>query len=244
MTSTALPPALADPDQESDAGVDGGVAAYRQLRDAIVSGAFHPNQRLVEADLARMLGAGRTTIRAALVRLDQEGLVVREPNRGARVRLVTEKEALEIEQVRSSLEQLVVRHAAERAGESDLADLRAILAEMSRLVEAGDPLGYSELNGRFHQRIWRIADHEVASRLLFNLKSQSIRFQYRTILEPGRPRHSLEEHRKIVEALAAGDPDRAEAVMREHLNHVVETLKAAITRNHQGPALEGSTYRI
>jgi len=209
---------------------DGALAVYRELREAIVGGRFQPNERLVEADLARTLGAGRTTIRAALVRLDQEGLVQRTPNRGARVRLVSDREALEIEQVRSALEQLVVREAALRATARDLADLRAELRRMHALVAEGDPIGYSELNASFHQRIWAIADNRVAGALLTTLKSQSIRFQYRTILQPGRPQRSLREHETIVEALAAGDADASESMMRQHLAHVVETLRAAIQR--------------
>jgi DNA-binding GntR family transcriptional regulator len=209
----------------------GGVSVYRRLRDAIVDGRFQPNERLVEADLARTFGAGRTAIRAALVRLDQEGLVERRPNRGARVRLVSDREALEIEEVRVALEQMLARHAATRIAPGDLADLRRILKEMTARVEAGDPLGYSELNAQFHEMIWAIAGQGVAATLVANLKSQSIRFQYRTILQPGRPDRSLREHGLIVEALASGDPDASEAAMREHLSRVVETLKEAIARH-------------
>jgi Transcriptional regulators len=211
----------------------GGVSVYRKLRDAIVDSRFQPNERLVEADLARMFGAGRTAIRAALVRLDQEGLVERQPNRGARVRLVSDREALEIEEVRVALEQMLARHAATRITRGNVADLRRILDDMTARVEAGDPLGYSELNARFHEMIWAIADQGVAATLVANLKSQSIRFQYRTILQPGRPDRSLREHRLIVEALASGDPDASETAMREHLSRVVETLKSAIAR-HRG----------
>ena len=211
----------------------GGVSVYRKLRDAIVDSRFQPNERLVEADLERMFGAGRTAIRAALVRLDQEGLVERQPNRGARVRLVSDREALEIEEVRVALEQMLARHAATRITRGNVADLRRILDDMTARVEAGDPLGYSELNARFHEMIWAIADQGVAATLVANLKSQSIRFQYRTILQPGRPDRSLREHRLIVEALASGDPDASETAMREHLSRVVETLKSAIAR-HRG----------
>ena len=211
----------------------GGVSVYRKLRDAIVDSRFQPNERLVEADLARMFGAGRTAIRAALVRLDQEGLVERQPNRGARVRLVSDREALEIEEVRVALEQMLARHAATRITRGNVADLRRILNDMTARVEAGDPLGYSELNARFHEMIWAIADQGVAATLVANLKSQSIRFQYRTILQPGRPDRSLREHRLIVEALASGDLDASETAMREHLSRVVETLKSAIAR-HRG----------
>jgi DNA-binding GntR family transcriptional regulator len=212
----------------------GGVSVYRKLREAIVDGRFQPNERLVEADLASRFGAGRTAIRAALVRLDQEGLVERQPNRGARVRLVSDREALQIEEVRVALEQMLARHAATRITRSGVMDLRRILKEMTARVEAGDPLGYSELNARFHEMIWATADQGVAATLVANLKSQSIRFQYRTILQPGRPDRSLREHVVIVEALASGDPDASEAAMREHLRHVVETLKQAIARHRSG----------
>jgi DNA-binding GntR family transcriptional regulator len=220
---------------------DRSVEVYRELRECIVSGRFQPNERLVEADLAELLGAGRTTIRAALVRLDQEGLVQRSPNRGARVRLVSDREALEIEQVRAALEQLQVREAAAHASARDVAGLRADIGRMRARVAEGDPLGYSELNASFHQRIWTIAGNQVATSLLTTLKSQSIRFQYRTILQPGRLLRSLEEHEAIVEALAARDPDASEAAMRAHLRHVVETLRAAIERQAAQPALRRST---
>jgi DNA-binding GntR family transcriptional regulator len=213
------------------AAVETSVEVYRRLREAIVRGRFQPNERLVEADLARLLGAGRTTIRAALVRLDQEGMVTREPNRGARVRLVSDREALEIEEVRAALEQLIARHAASNVTGDDLRDLDLMLAQMRHRVEESDPLGYSELNGRFHQRIWAIADHRTASGLVATLKSQAIRFQYRTILQPGRTRRSLHEHEAIVGALAGRDPDASEAAMRDHLSHVVETLRWAIDRH-------------
>src|SRR5690349_24964470 len=83
--------------------------AYHELREAIVTGRFHPNERLVEAAVAEAIGAGRTAVRAALVRLDQEGLVVLERKRGARVRLIDGREALEIEEVRAALEGMLAR---------------------------------------------------------------------------------------------------------------------------------------
>ena len=218
---------------KAETGEANALSAYRELREAIVTGRYQPNERLVEADLARFLGSGRTTVRAALVRLDQEGLVELEANRGARVRLISDREALEIEEVRVSLEGLIARQAALKLSDRALADLRGMLVEMRVRVAAADPLGYSELNSRFHERIWQAADHVVGGRLLANLKSQRIRFQYGTILQPGRPERSLAEHERIVDALAARDPDASEAAMREHLGRVVETLKLSIAR-HQG----------
>ena len=133
--------------------------------------------------------------------------------------------------MRAALEQLIARHAAANVTRADLRDLNRMLTEMRRRVEESDPLGYSELNGQFHQRIWTIADHVTASSLVATLKSQAIRFQYRTILQPGRTQRSLREHEAIVAALAERDPEGCEAAMREHLSHVVETLRWAIARH-------------
>jgi DNA-binding GntR family transcriptional regulator len=205
-----------------------GRDVYHSLREAIVSGQFHPNERLIESSIATMLGAGRTAVRSALVRLDQEGLVTLEPNRGARVRLIPDREALEIEEVRATLECMLARRAASRASSETLRDLGQVLLEMRRHVAQNDPLGYSELNSRFHQLIWAAADNPTAARLVGSLKSQSIRFQYRTILRPARTERSLREHEAIFAALSAGDADGAETAMREHLAAVLDTLRWAI----------------
>jgi DNA-binding GntR family transcriptional regulator len=205
-----------------------GQTAYRRLREAIASGQFHPNERLVEASVATRLGVGRTAVRAALVRLDQEGLVTLEPNRGARVRLISDREALEIEEVRATLEAMLCRRAATRATPADLRELRQVVVEMRQRVDRKDAIGYSDLNARFHQRIWAAADHETASRLVGSLKSQSIRLQYQTILRPGRTERSLREHEAIFSALKAHDPDAAEEAMLAHLAEVQETLRWAI----------------
>lgn len=220
---------------QAPASTESGVEAYRRLREAIVSGHFQPNERLVEAAVATELGTGRSAVRAALVRLDQEGLVTLEPNRGARVRLISDREALEIEEVRAALEGLLVGRAAVKATDADLLDLSKVLVEMQERVALGDSIGYSELNARFHQRIWATADHPTAGRLVGGLKSQSIRLQYQTILRPGRTERSMREHELIFSALAAHDPQAAEAAMREHLGEVLETLKWVIDGHRRAP---------
>lgn len=202
--------------------------AYHLLREAIVSGELHPNERLVEAAVAQRMGAGRSAVRAALVRLDQEGLVTLERNRGARVRHVSDREALEIEEVRAALEGMLARRAAARIAPDGLRELRELMQDMRERVEAGDALGYSELNARFHQMIWAAADHPTASRIVGGLKSQAIRFQFGTVLRPGRAERSLREHEEIFAALKAHDEDGAERAMRMHLGEVLDTLRWAI----------------
>jgi DNA-binding GntR family transcriptional regulator len=198
-----------------------------ELRDAIVSGRLQPKERLVEADLTEALGVGRSAVRTALARLQQEGLVEHERNRGAWVRLVDEREAVEILEARAVLEGLAARQAAHKASAREIAALRRILGRMRRLLDAGDLLGASDENAALHRRLLEIAGHDTATRLISTLKSQLVRFQYRTILLPGRSERSLAEHAAIVDAVADRDPDRAEVAMRTHLSHVADALRSA-----------------
>jgi DNA-binding GntR family transcriptional regulator len=200
---------------------------YEALRQAIVVGSLQPNERLVEANLAREFGLGRSAVRTALARLEQDGLVEREPHRGARVRLIDEREAVEILEARAVLEGVAARHAAQNATAADVKRLRQILKEMRRLLNNGDLLRASDENAVLHRTLLEIADHPTVMRLISMLKSQLVRFQYRTIMLPGRTERSFEEHSAIIDAVAAGDPDAAEKAMRRHLSHVAEALRGA-----------------
>jgi DNA-binding GntR family transcriptional regulator len=199
---------------------------YEELRAAIVSGELLPGERLLEENLSARLGLGRAAIRMALARLEHAGLGAGARHRGARVRRVSEAEAVEILEARAALEGLAARHAALAADADAAAELRAIIAEMRRLREAGDLLALSNLNAHLHARILELSGHETAKRLSRTLSSQIVRFQYRTVLLPGRPKHSFAEHSAIVEAIAANDPDAAEKAMRHHLLRVAEALRA------------------
>jgi DNA-binding GntR family transcriptional regulator len=199
-----------------------------RLRDAITRGQLMPNERLIEADLAQSFGVNRANIRMALAMLDQEGLVVREPNRGARVRAVSEAEAIEIADTRLAIEGMVARRAAERATAADRKALRAIEKDMRRAVEQADYAAFSQSNAALHREIQRIAGNETANRILQTLKTHLVRLQYRVIMLPGRPKSSLKEHSAIVDAICAGDADAAEAAMRRHLQNFKDLLKRAI----------------
>ncbi len=197
---------------------------YRRLREAIIRGRFQPNERLVEADLSETFGMPRAVVRTALVRLEQEGLIEHERYRGARVRLVTEQEAVEILEARAALEALAARRAAARASEAEHQELTAILDRMRSAFAETDLLLMSELNSQLHARIVEIAGSVTVSRLVSMLNSQIVRFQYRTILVPGRPESSLREHEAIVRAIAAHDQAGAAAAMTSHLSQVMEAV--------------------
>ena len=207
---------------------------YEDLRRAIISGQLLPGERLLEEDLSARLGLGRAAVRMALVRLEHDGLVERERHRGARVRRVSESEAVEILEARAALEGLAARHAALNAGDAAVDELRGIVAEMHELRERGDLLGVSNANARLHGLILEASRHETAKRLSQTLSSQLVRFQYRTVLLPGRPERSHAEHTEIMEAIAAHHPKAAEDAMRRHLSHVADALRS----HHDGDGRE------
>jgi DNA-binding GntR family transcriptional regulator len=167
----------------------------------------------------------RGAVRTALIRLEQDGLVVRERHRGARVRRVGDDEAVEILQARAVLEGLAVRQAAERIDAAGAARLRAGLARQRELLEHGDLLGASDANADLHATLLELSGHATAVRLIGTLNAQTVRYQYRTILIPGRPAASLAEHEAIVEAVSAGQAVAAEDAMRRHLLNVADAVK-------------------
>lgn len=198
--------------------------AYAALHAAIVAGELSPGERLIEEELAEQLGQSRGAVREAILRLGHEGLVTRERNRGARVRRFTVGEAVEILEARAALESLAAGYAALRRTRGEANELVSLVDEMEQLLAAGELLAMSERNAVMHRRILEISAHAVALDICARLHSQMVRFQFRTVLAPGRSARSLAEHRRIVTAIAAGDRPAAERAMREHLTSVGATL--------------------
>jgi DNA-binding GntR family transcriptional regulator len=196
------------------------------LRAAILAGEYAPRQRLVEIDLCERFGTSRFILRSALQDLAGQGLVEFQRNRGARVRDVSLAEAIEITEVRILLEGLLAARAAERVTKSDATMLRKIVRDMRTAVAKAELLAYSELNARLHGSIREIGAHETASRLLSQLRDQTVRHQFTLSLVPGRPAVSLPQHEAIVAAITARQPDDAEKAMRAHLASVIEAFRA------------------
>jgi DNA-binding GntR family transcriptional regulator len=198
---------------------------YADLHAAIVAGELSPGERLVEEELAERLGRSRGAIREAILRLGHDGLVIRERNRGARVRRFTLEEAVAILEARAALESLAAGYAALRRTPGEADELIAITLEMAELHAAGELLAMSERNAVMHRRILEISRHQVARDICSRLHSQVVRFQFRTVLAPGRSPRSLAEHGRIVDAIAAQDREEAEAAMRDHLSNVAAALQ-------------------
>jgi DNA-binding GntR family transcriptional regulator len=205
---------------------DSKPAVTEALRAAIVAGEFATRQRLVEIDLCDRFGTSRFVLRSALQDLSAQGLVEFQRNRGARVRDVSLAEAIEITEVRILLEGLVAARAAERVAKSEATMLRKIVKDMRGAVDKSELLRYSDLNALLHGSIRDIAAHETASRMLRQLRDQTVRHQFSLSLVPGRPTVSLPQHEAIVVAITARDPGAAEQAMHAHLQSAIEAFRA------------------
>lgn len=214
-------------------------AAYTILEAAIRSGELSPNQRLVEQELIERYGLSRAAIRVALVRLEQDGVVVRPRNRGARVRSVSAAEAVEILEVRAVLDGLAARHAARRVTDADIEELRRLGDEMATAHKDGDIVKMAAANGRIHHLIVEMSAQRTLQRLSASLNSHMVRFQFSTFSIAGRPDVSLAEHRAIIEAIADRDPEAAEQAMRTHSDNVARALQRRLKALRGRPGCGG-----
>ncbi|MEA9984249.1 GntR family transcriptional regulator [Subtercola sp. RTI3] len=199
---------------------------HQKLRGAILRGDFAPRQRLIEAELTEDFGASRFVIRTALIQLASDGLVELQPNRGARVREISAQEAIEITEIRKSVEGLVAGRAAQNITDEEIVELRLLGEQMSEAVAHGELMTYSDLNAIMHARVRELGHHATANRIIEQLNGQMVRHQFRLSLLPGRPSVSLPEHLAIIDAVCARDAARAEVVMADHVGSIIRTLRA------------------
>jgi DNA-binding GntR family transcriptional regulator len=198
---------------------------YQRLHKAIVNGDLSPGERLVEDDLAERLGETRGVIHTALIRLSHDGIVVRERHRGASVRRISVGEAIEVVEARRAIESIAAGYAALRRTDAHVSELRDLVRDMEELRASERLLDVSARNADLHGRILEISGHHVAIEVSRRLRSQVVRFQFRTVLAPGRSEESFAEHTRLVEAIAASNRAGAERAMHLHLTHVLEALE-------------------
>jgi DNA-binding GntR family transcriptional regulator len=189
-----------------------GKKIHRALRTMIINGELRPGQKLVQDDLAAYLGVSRTPLLAAFSKLEQEHLVVTIPRRGAYVKQYTDRELLDLCNIRMRLESLSAREAAQAAAGEDLARLESILEDFDRAVEKHDESLVKQSDYNFHMEVLRIGGNKFLHDMLFS-------YIIIVINMSGLMRHleiSRAEHHEILEAIRTGDPERAESVMFKH----------------------------
>jgi DNA-binding GntR family transcriptional regulator len=194
---------------------------YEELKGAIVDLRLAPGEPLREATLAERLGVSKTPIREALTRLEQEGLVETTSFKGAVVTRYSRQDLLEIYELRELLENAAVRAAAESMTEPDRARLDRIARESRRLQRGQeDRAGLAALISEFDVVLFDQVRNQRIQALIENLRAHLSRIGQLTAEIPGRIDASVNEHEKIVEAIAARDPVLAEQYMREHIRSV------------------------
>lgn len=207
---------------------------YEALRDAILRNALPPGTALSVPSLARQLNVSRTPVREAVQRLIYEGLARHETHRGAQVSAVDIEDLRQLYLVREMLEGLAARLAAERLDADALAGLRGILDEHEGvLAEGGDDAAHIELDMRFHRRIRDIAGNPHLTASLEPLAGRSHMALHSLWRAEEAPRLALEEHRRIVDAMAGGDPALAEEAARQHISRLRVRLSRSTPRGPQ-----------
>jgi DNA-binding GntR family transcriptional regulator len=208
--------------------IDEEIAA--KIRELILREEVLPNERLVASVYAERFSTNRNVVRRALALLEREGLVLIEEFKGAHVRRITGKEAIEITEVRSTLETLLVRYAAQRAGKNDKAALRKALLAAQDTLAHGSAIEVGAAARRVREQIWRISAHETGREILSTINSQLIRIWFHAILQPGRPAQIVEDIARVVAAIEANQPRAAVAAIHDYHANSMDALLLAMDK--------------
>lgn len=197
---------------------------FQLVRERIVSGTVPTDAPIRQDALANELGVSKIPLREALARLEQEGLLVSQPNRGFFVRPLTVEEAEELYALRLKIEPDVVAAAAKLAGPTDRNEARAALDALNRSIadHSGDS---GRLNRAFHLSLVKPAKQPLTMQIVERLHIMAERY-VRKHLEPiGRDTRANEEHESILAAWVAGDAPRVTKLVQEHIATTLEDLR-------------------
>src|SRR5690606_19243593 len=194
--------------------------AYTLILEAIENGIYRPGDRLVESELAERFGVSRTPVREALQRLETQSMLKRD-GRSLIVATLDHNQLAELYTVRAELEALAARLAARHATPEEVRGPAGMVEEDRAIL--GDPQALARANRRFHHQI-HLASHNRYLVQQLHLVHRSMALMARTSLAAqGRDVVTLDEHRAIVDAIAAHDSARAEEALRHHISMAFET---------------------
>ncbi|WP_076998858.1 GntR family transcriptional regulator [Variovorax sp. KK3] len=194
------------------------------LRQRIFNRELEPGSWIDELKLADEYGISRTPLREALKVLAAEGLVTMKVRRGAYVTEVSEKDLADVYHLLSLLESDAVGVVAERATAAQLSELESLHAELEAAAMPGqvDRAHFFSINERFHMRVMAIADNRWRDQMVADLRKVMKLNRHNSLLKAGRIAESLEEHRAVMAAIKARDPDAAMARMQAHFRSGLE----------------------
>ncbi|BCT75866.1 GntR family transcriptional regulator [Sinomonas cyclohexanicum] len=183
------------------------------LRTRIFEGYYAPGMRLIERDLAAEFKVSRLPVREALRMLLQEGLLAERATRGSVVAGLSEKDVADLFDVRSSLEVLACRLAAQRATPEDVARLEGLLDSATDALARGSINEAHRYNSEFHDEVTAIADNSFLRTALEPLQGR-MHWLFRHVTDLPE---LIEEHRELLTAIASGDAERAAAQSVKHI---------------------------
>jgi len=197
---------------------------YEAIRHRILTGEMTPNSPVRQDAIADALGVSTIPLREALSRLEQDGLLTSYPNRGYVVRPLSADEAREVFTLRLKLEPAAAAEGALKASEADLSSAKEALKNLELAQARGQPGEHVTANRLFHMALVRPGAGVVTIQILERLHVLAERY-VRMHLEPhGRDARASREHSEMIEAWAAGDEQRIEALTSDHIQHTMNDL--------------------
>ncbi|HZF82375.1 MAG TPA: GntR family transcriptional regulator [Burkholderiaceae bacterium] len=195
-----------------------------QLRQRIFRRELEPGSWIDELKIAEEFGISRTPLREALKVLAAEGLVTMKVRRGAYVTEVSERDLADVYHLLALLESDAVAVVAERASDAQVAELKALHAELEAAARPGhvDREHFFAINERFHMRVLAIADNRWRDQMVADLRKVMKLNRHNSLLKAGRIGESLAEHRAVMAAIEARDPTAAMARMQAHFRNGLE----------------------
>lgn len=197
------------------------------IRNAITSGRFEPNKRLVEKDLCEMLGVSRPSVREALRELEAEGLIKTVPNRGPVVAKLEAEEAIGIYQIRGVLEALAAKLFCEKASDAQIRDLERRADDVSKAYRTGDIDRIIETKAEFYSILLEGADNPLIPNFLRLINTRIIQLRRFSLSSKERMASSIKEIQDIMDAIKRRDQDEA---FKATLIHIEEASRAGIEK--------------
>lgn len=194
------------------------------LREAIRGGVLKPGERLMEIQLAEELGVSRTPVREAIRKLELEGYVIMMPRRGTYVANLSIRDVNEVFEIRTTLDSLASGLAAERITDEELERLERLLVLIGEYIEQNDMEKIVETDMEFHDILYQASRNARLVGIIYNLREQLTRFRSTSMAYPGRLKETLEEHIRIVEAIAQGNVELAQKAAEDHMEKSEQTL--------------------
>lgn len=192
-------------------------AAAERLRTLIIEGVLAPGAKLNERELSEQLGVSRTPLREAFRMLAGDGLLVQLPNRGAQVVAMSREDVQHAFEVMGALEAFAGELAVSRVTDGDIADLRALQAEMEAAHSRHDLPAYYQINRVIHDRLNAIAANPVLTHTYRTLNTRLHALRFRSNLNIAKWNQAVAEHRDMIAALAARDGPALRDVLIKHL---------------------------